>query len=320
MKIAVIDDYQDSVRHLECFSLLDGHEVKVFTNSARGIGQLAIRLAPFDVLVLIRERTRITRPLLTKLPNLKLIAQTGKVGPHIDLAAAAERNIVVTEGLGDPVAPAELTWALIMAARRKITQYAAYLKEGLWQTSSLAPQHNALGRRLYGQTLGIWGFGKIGRLVAGYGKAFGMRVVVWGSDTSRAEATRHGYETATSKASFLSECDIVSLHLRLNDANRGHVTAADLGHMKPDSLLVNTSRAELIETGALEAALQSGRPGAAAFDVFESEPLPPQSPLLRMENVLATPHIGFVEKESYELYFRAAFQSIVQFAENAKNR
>lgn len=314
MKIAILDDYQDCVRHLDCFKLLDGHEVKVFTNSARGVGQLAIRLADFDALVLIRERTALTRPLLGKLPKLKLISQTGKVSGHIDVEAATARGIAIVEGVGDPTAPAELAWALIMAASRKIPQYAANLKDGLWQTASLYPERNQLGTVLKGKTLGIWSYGKIGRMVAGYGKAFGMNVVVWGRDASREQAVQDGYRAAASRETFFAESDIVSLHLRLNDATRGIVTAADLARMKPSALFVNTSRAELVAEGALQAALEQGRPGFAALDVFETEPLPPDSPLLRMENVLATPHLGYVEKDSYELYFRAAFQNVIDFA------
>jgi D-3-phosphoglycerate dehydrogenase / 2-oxoglutarate reductase len=314
MKIAILDDYQDCVRHLDCFQLLAGHEVKVFNHGARGVGQLAIRLAGFDALVLIRERTALSPLLLAKLPQLQLIAQTGKVSGHIDVAAATERGIAIAEGSGDPTAPAELTWALIMAAQRKLLPYATYLREGLWQTASLSPPCNQLGRALKGRTLGIWGYGKIGRLVAGYGAAFGMEVLIWGSETSCEAARAAGHRAAESKDSFFSESDIISLHLRLNDATRGIVGSADLARMKTDALLVNTSRAELIATGALEAALQLGRPGAAALDVFETEPLAPGAALLRMENVLATPHLGYVEKDSYERYFGAAFQNIVDFA------
>lgn len=314
MKIAILDDYQDCVRNLDCFKLLEGHEVKVFTNSARGVGQLAIRLADFDALVLIRERTAFARPLLSKLPKLKLISQTGKVSGHIDVEAATAHGIAIAEGVGDPTAPAELTWALIMAASRKIPQYAANLKDGLWQTASLYPERNQLGTVLKGKTLGIWSYGKIGRMIAGYGKAFGMNVLVWGRDASREQAEKDGYRAAASREAFFAESDIVSLHLRLNDATRGIVTAADLARMKPNAVFVNTSRAELVVEGALQAALEQGRPGFAALDVFETEPLPPNSPLLRMENVLATPHLGYVEKDSYELYFRAAFQNVVDFA------
>jgi D-3-phosphoglycerate dehydrogenase len=317
MKIAILDDYQDSVRRLECFRLLDGHEVKVFTNSARGAGQLAVRLAPFDALVLIRERTALSRPLLSKLPNLRLISQTGKVSGHIDVDAATAKGIAITEAPGDAMATAELTWALIMTAWRRIPQYAANLKDGLWQTASLQPERNLLGRVLRGGTLGVWGYGRIGRVVAGYGKAFGMKVLIWGRDASREQAARDGYQVAESKEALFAESDVLTLQLRLNDATRGIVSEADLARMKPDALFVNTSRAELIAAGALLAALAGGRPGYAALDVFETEPLPVGSPLLRMENVLATPHLGYAAKEGYEAMFRAAFQNVVDFANGA---
>jgi D-3-phosphoglycerate dehydrogenase len=314
MKIAILDDYQDAVRHLDCFKLLDGHEVKVFTNSSRGLGQLAIRLAPFDALVLIRERTAFPRALLAKLPNLKLLSQTGKLAGHVDVAAATEHGIAIAEGIGSPVAPAELTWALIMAASRKIVPYANNLKQGLWQTASSNPELNGLGRTLKGRTLAIWGYGKIGRMVAGYGKAFGMQVLVWGSETSRAAAVGDGFQAAPSREAFFEQADVLSLHLRLNAATRGIVTRDDLARMKRDALFVNTSRAELVEENALEEALQRGRPGYAALDVFTDEPLPAESPLLKIPTVLATPHLGYVEKDSYELYFRVAFENVVNFA------
>jgi D-3-phosphoglycerate dehydrogenase len=314
MKIAILDDYQDAVRQLDCFTLLDGHEVKVFTNSTRGTGQLAIRLAPFDALVLIRERTALPRVLLSKLPNLKLISQTGKLAGHVDVSAATEHGIAIAEGVGSPVAPAELTWALIMAASRKIVPYANNLKEGLWQTASANPVLNGLGTVLRGKTLAIWSYGKIGRMVAGYGKAFGMQVLVWGGEASRAAAVADGFEAAASREAFFERADVLSLHLRLVEATRGLVTAADLARMKPGALLVNTSRAELLAAGALEQALQRGRPGMAAVDVYENEPLAPDAALLRIPTVLATPHLGYVEKDSYELYFRAAFENIVHFA------
>ena len=314
MKIAILDDYQDAVRSLECYKLLDGHEVKVFNNSVRGLGQLAIRLAPFDALVLIRERTALPRALLARLPNLKLIAQTGKVSGHIDVAAATAQGIAIAEGVGSPVAPAELTWALVMAASRKIVPYASNLKDGLWQTASINPQLNGLGRSLRGRTLALWSYGKIGKLVAGYGRAFGMRVLVWGSEASRQAAVADGYEAAASRVELFGQADVLSLHLRLGDATRGIVTAGDFARMKRDALFVNTSRAELVVEGALEEALKKGRPGAAALDVFASEPLAPESPLLRIPTVLATPHLGYVERDSYELYFRSAFENIVRFA------
>jgi D-3-phosphoglycerate dehydrogenase len=314
MKIAILDDYQNAVPGLDCYKILDGHEVKVFNNSARGAGQLAIRLAPYEALVLIRERTSLPAALLNKLPNLKLISQTGKVSGHVDVAAATARGIAIAEGTGSPVAPAELTWALIMAASRKIVPYANSLKEGAWQTASVNPQLNGLGRVLRGRTLAIWSYGKIGKLVAGYGKAFGMRVIVWGSEATRQAALADGVEAAASREAFFAEADVLSLHLRLAEATRGIVTAADLARMKPDALFVNTSRAELVEPGALEAALQAGRPGMAALDVFTEEPLALDAPLLRMPTVLATPHLGYVEQDSYEMYFKAAFENIANFA------
>ncbi|MES2049939.1 MAG: D-2-hydroxyacid dehydrogenase family protein, partial [Pseudomonadota bacterium] len=314
MKIAILDDYQDVVRQLPCFSLLQDHEVKVFNSGAVGIGQLAIRLASFEALVLIRERTSFPKALLRKLPKLKLIAQTGKVSGHIDVAAATELGITIVEGAGDPTAPAELTWALIMASSRKLTQYATSLQDGLWQQASTNGQYNGLGRSLKGRTLGIFGYGKIGKIVAAYGKAFGMQVVIWGSAASQRQAQQDGYQCAISKEAFFSESDVISIHLRLSDTSRGIVSAADLAQMKSDALFVNTSRAELVQAGALEVALKLGHPGFAAIDVFETEPVARQNPLLHMENVLATPHLGYVEQASYEMYFRAAFQNILDFA------
>src|SRR5471032_842454 len=262
MKIAILDDYQNATAELDCFELLREHEVKIFNSGTRGLGQLAIRLAPFDALVLIRERTSLSRALLSKLPNLKLISQTGKLAGHVDVAAASELGIAIAEGVGSPTAPAELTWALIMAAQRKILPYAEHLKEGLWQTSSIEPALNTLGTVLKGRTLAIWGYGKIGQLIAGYGRAFGMNILVWGSEASRTAAVAAGDTAAQSREAFFEQADVLSLHLRLSDKTRGLVTKEDLARMKPTSLFVNTSRAELVETGALEAALPTGRPGA----------------------------------------------------------
>lgn len=314
MKIAILDDYQHCVQALHCYQMLNDHEVKIFTNSARGIGQLAIRLRDFDALVLIGKRTYFPKALLEKLPNLKLISQAGDAIDHIDTAAASARRVVIAEAAIDPVAPAELTWALIMAASRKIPQYASNLKNGTWQTVALSPGHNSLGAGLKGRTLGIWGYGRIGRLVAQYGKAFGMQVVVWGREASRADAVAHGFHAAASQESFFANSDVMSLHLRLTDATCGIVTSADFAHMKADALFVNISSAELVAQDALISALRQGRPACAALDVFDTEPLPPDSPLLKMPNVLATPHIGFVEKSSYERVFRSAFQNIIDFA------
>jgi D-3-phosphoglycerate dehydrogenase len=248
---------------------------------------------------------------------LKLISQTGKVSGHIDVAAASARGIAITEGVGDPTAPAELTWALIMAAMRRVPQYCSALRQGAWQQVSATPHHNVIGSALKGRTLGVWGYGKIGRMVAGYGRAFGMNVVVWGREASREQAQKDGYRAAASKEEFFGQADVLTLHLRLNDATRGIVTAADLALMKPSACFVNTSRAELVEENALEAALQLGKPGMAALDVYEREPLPVDSPLLKMDNVVAAPHLGYVEKDGYELYFRAAFQNILDYAAGA---
>lgn len=321
MKIAILDDYQDAVRKLPCFQMLAGHEVKVFNNTVKGIGQLAVRLADTEALILIRERTRISPELLARLPKLKLISQTGKVArgalSHIDLAACQAQGVTVVEGVGSPTAPAELTWALVMAAARRLPQYIANLKHGVWQQSGMkaatAPQNHGLGDVLHGKTLGIWGYGKIGRLVAGYGRAFGMDVVIWGREASQKSAAADGYAVAGSKEELFGRADMLSLHLRLNDQTAGIVKLADLQAMKTTALLVNTSRAELIEADALLKALNGGRPGMAAIDVFDSEPILAGQPLLRMENVICTPHLGYVEKESYELYFGAAFRNVLAY-------
>ncbi len=317
MNIVILDDYQDAVRKLDCAAKLENFPAKVYTNTVKGIGQLSVRLKDADIIVLIRERTQLTRAVIEKLPRLKLIVQTGRLGGHIDLAACTERGVAVAEGVGSPVAPAELTWALIMAAARRLPQYIGNLKHGAWQQSGLKaasmPANFGLGTVLKGKTLGIWGYGKIGQLVAGYGKAFGMDVMVWGSDESRTKASQDGYRAAGSRAAFFEEADVLSLHLRFNDATQGIVTGEDLGRMKPSALFVNTSRAELIEPNALIGALNRGHPGLAAIDVFESEPILQGSALLRLENCICTPHIGYVEKDSYEHYFGAAFDNVVNF-------
>ena len=313
MKIAILDDYQDAVRKLSCFELLKGLDVKIFQHGAKGQGQLAIRLADFDVLVLIRERTTLNRALISRLPKLKLICQTGRIGTHVDLKAAREREIAVVDGAGDPIAAAELTWALILAANRKVLTYANLMQQGIWQSSSINPERNTIGRVLHGRTLGIWGYGRIGQQVARYANAFGMQVLVWGSEASRSLASEHGLTTAQSKEELFMQSDVLCLLLRLSETTRHIVTAHELGLMKTDALVVNTSRAELIAPNALEQALKAGRPGAAAVDVYESEPVLPTLALLRLENVLATPHIGFVEQDSYERYFRPAFEAIQHF-------
>lgn len=319
MNIVILDDYQDAVRKLHSAAKLEAYSAKVYTNTVKGIGQLSVRLRDADIIVLIRERTHITRQLIEKLPRLKLISQTGRVGSHIDVQACAEHGVVVTEGVGSPVAPAELAWALIMAAMRRLPQYISTLKHGGWQQAGMKsgsmPPNFGLGMVLRGKTLGIWGYGKIGQLVAGYGKAFGMKVIVWGRSASLENAAADGFELAKSRVDLFEQSDVLSLHLRLNADTSGIVTLEDLSRMKPTSLLVNTSRAELIEHDALIAALNRGRPGMAAVDVFESEPILQGHALLRLENCICTPHIGYVELDSYELYFGAAFDNVVNFIE-----
>ncbi|OYU44755.1 MAG: 3-phosphoglycerate dehydrogenase [Burkholderiales bacterium PBB4] len=317
MNIVILDDYQDAVRKLECASKLDSFHAKVYTNTVKGLAQLSVRLKDADIVVLNRERTPISRQLIEKLPKLKLISQTGRAGAHIDIQACTERGVAVSEGTGSPTAPAELTWALVMAAMRRLPQYIGNLKHGAWQQSGLKagamPSNFGLGVTLHGKTLGIWGFGNIGKLVAGYGKAFGMRVVIWGSEPSRQSALSAGFEVASSRESFFEECDVLSLHLRLGATTQGIVQAADLGRMKTTALLVNTSRAELIEADALLSGLNRGRPGMAAVDVFETEPILQGHALLRLENCICTPHVGYVELNNYEMYFGAAFDNVVNF-------
>jgi D-3-phosphoglycerate dehydrogenase len=317
MNIVILDDYQDAVRKLACAEKLEPYPAKVYTNTVKGVGQLSVRLRDADVVVLNRERSLISRQLVEKLPRLKLIAQTGRVGAHIDVAACTERGIAIAEGVGSPVAPAELTWALVMTAMRRLPHYISSLKHGGWQQSGLKaasmPANFGLGQVVKGKTLGIWSYGRIGQLVAGYGRAFGMRVLIWGGEAARQRAQQDGFEVAADKQSFFEQSDVLSLHLRLAEATTGCVTLEDLSRMKPTSLLVNTSRAELIESDALLGALNRGRPGMAAVDVFESEPILQGHALLRLENCICTPHIGYVEQESYELYFSAAFDNVVNF-------
>ncbi len=320
MNIIILDDYQDAVRKLRCAARLEPYNAKVFTNTVKGIGQLSVRLRDAEVLVLIRERTHFSKALLEKLPKLKLLAQTGKVGSHIDVETCTRLGIAVAEGVGSPIAPAELTWALIMAAMRRLPQYIGNLKHGAWQQSGLKsasmPPNFGVGMVLQGKTLGLWGYGKIGQIIAGYGRAFGMQVMVWGREASLQRAAADGLRVAVSKEAFFAEADVLSVHLRLNDATRGIVRLEDLAAMKPTALFVNTSRAELVQDNALVSALNKGRPGLAAVDVFESEPILQGHPLLRLENAVCTPHIGYVEQDSYEMYFGAAFDNVLSFIAN----
>ena len=312
MNITILDDYFDTVRTLKVFAKLAGHAVTVWNDHVQDIGALAERLADTDALVLIRERTEIRGPLLRRLPRLKLISQRS-VYPHIDVDVCTELGIVVSSGQhpGTPsYAAAELTWGLVLAAMRRIPQQMASLKSGGWQTG--------VGDSLRGKTLGIFGYGRIGATVAGYGKAFGMPVLAHSRGASLERARADGHATTADKAEFFAACDVLSLHLRLVDATRGIVTAADLARMKPTSLLVNTSRAGLVAPGALVAALKAGRPGMAAVDVFEKEPVRDAShPLFALDNVVCTPHIGYVSKDEYEIQFSDIFDQILAYASDA---
>jgi D-3-phosphoglycerate dehydrogenase / 2-oxoglutarate reductase len=309
MKVSILDDYFDTLRTLPCFEKLKGHEVEIWNDHVQDTDVLAQRLQDAECLVLIRERTKIQAPLLDRLPKLKLISQRS-VYPHIDIAAATRLGVVVSSSqhAGIPCyAAAELTWALVLAAARQLPQQVAALKAGQWQT--------AMGTTLRGKTLGIFGYGRIGATVAGYGDAFGMNVVVWAREDSVARARSDGYATARGKAEFFEICDVMSLHMRLVPATRHIVKPEDLARMKRDAVLVNTSRAPLIEPGALVAALRAGRPGYAAVDVFEDEPIRDSNfPLFRLEQVVATPHIGYVTREEYETQFIDIFDQIVAFA------
>lgn len=306
MKIVIPDDYQDAVRSLACFDKLKEHQVTVYHDTVKDVETLAARFQNAEALVLIRERTAITEPLLARLPELKFISQTGKGIPHIDLAACTRHGVAVATGPGSSYAPAELTWGLVLAAMRHIPQEVAAMKAGQWQATTP-------GLGLHGRTLGILGYGKLGSIVAGYGRAFGMRVLVWGREGSLLRARTDGFETVSSQRELFTLSDVLSLHVKLVAETRGIVTAADLAAMKPSALLVNTSRADLIEPHALEQALRAGRPGAAAVDVYEVEPVE-DHPLLHFDNVICTPHIGYVEKDSYERYFEAAFDQLLAFA------
>ncbi|OGA47966.1 MAG: 3-phosphoglycerate dehydrogenase [Betaproteobacteria bacterium RIFCSPLOWO2_12_FULL_62_58] len=309
MNITILDDYQDTVRTLTCFSKLAGHNVTIWNDHTKDVDILAGRLKDTEALALIRERTPIRGPLLEKLLKLRIISQRS-VYPHIDVDICTRRGVIVSSDMhpGRPsYATAELAWGLIVAALRHIPQEVAALKAGRWQST--------LGTGLHGRTLGVYSYGRIGSVVAGYGKAFGMKVLVWGREASLARAHAEGYASARSREAFFEECDVISLHLRFNSATRGIVTAADLARMKPTALLVNTSRAGLIEAGALVDALKRGRPGMAAADVYEEEPvLNAAHPLLALDNALCTPHIGYVTRSGYEGMFGSIFDQILAYA------
>jgi len=309
VKVAILDDYHDTVRTLAVFKKLAQHEVRVFNDHVQDSEALAARLREVEALVLIRERTEIRAPLLERLPKLKLISQRS-VYPHIDVEACTRLGVVVSSSMhpGTPsYSTAELTWGLILAAARDIPQNVAGLKAGRWQS--------AIGNTLRGKTLGIYGYGRIAREVAKVGDAMGLRILVWAREASRDKARADGYAVAPSKDAFFAESDVITLHMRLVDATRGIVTRADLARMKPSAILVNTSRAGLVEEGALVAALKAGRPGKAAVDVYEHEPvLNAKHPLLAMENVVCTPHLGYVTREEWELQFADIFDQILAFA------
>jgi D-3-phosphoglycerate dehydrogenase len=309
MKISILDDYHDTLRTLDCFTKLTGHEITIWNDHVQDVDVLAERLRDTEVLVLIRERTEIREPLLDRLEKLRLISQRS-VYPHIDIEACTRLGIIVSSSQ-HPATPsyatAELTWALVLSAMRQVPQQMSALKAGTWQIG--------VGDSLHGKTLGVYGFGRIGSVVAGYGRAFAMNVLVWAREGSRRRARSDGYAVALSKEAFFSECDVISLHIRLVDATRGIVTSSDLARMKPTALLVNTSRAPLIEPGALVAALKAGRPGMAAVDVYEEEPvLDTRHPLFAMHNVVCTPHIGYVTRDEYEVQFSDVFDQIVAYA------
>lgn len=308
MNITILDDYQNAVRSLRCFDMLAGHRVTIWNDHTKDTDILAARLRDTEVLVLIRERTPIRAPLIERLPSLRLISQRG-VYPHVDVDACTRRGVILSSDLGQSkpsFATAELTWGLILAAMRRIPQEMIAMRTGRWQST--------MGLGLRGRTLGIFGYGKIGAVITGYGKAFGMKVLVWGREASVARALADGCAVATSQAELFEKADVLSLHLRLIDATRNIVTAGDLARMKPEALLVNTSRAGLIESGALESALRAGRPGMAAVDVYEEEPLTDgRHPLLAMENVVCTPHLGYVERGAYEGQFTEIFEQILAY-------
>jgi len=307
MHIVISDDHQDCIRHLACFEKLSSHTVKIYSNTVSGTEALVERFKDADAIVLIRERTEITKELLDLLPKLKVISQTGKIASHVDLEACKAKGIIVMDGQGSGAATAEMNMLLILAALRRLVEEAARMKSGQWQ--------GYLGDQLSGKVLGVFGFGRIGKQVCHLGKAFGAKPLVWGRESSLKKAQEDGFMLAASKEEFFSNSDIVCLQLRLNEETRHIVTAQDLGLMKSTSLLVNASRAELIESGALEAALKKGRPAYAAVDTYESEPiLGADHPLLHLSNCLCTPHIGFVERDNYEAYFGIAFDNINAYA------
>jgi len=306
MKITILDDYQHIIEKLNCFDLLKGQHVEILHETEKDPGKLASLISDTEILVLTRERTEITNELLSKLPRLKLISQTGKISNHLDLGACTKHHVAVAEGVGSAIAPAELTWALLMNTARQIPQAIEAMKQGKWQIN--------IGTTIHGKTLGIWGYGKIGQKMAQYAKVFGAKVMVWGSENSRKKAVEDGFEQAETKDHFFKKADIITLHLRLSDQTFGIIKETDLLNMKENSVLINTARAELIEKGGLQNVLKSGKNIFVGVDVYEHEPVYDTNfELLKMENLVCTPHLGYVEKNGYELYFGKAFENVVNY-------
>jgi len=314
MKIVIPDDYQDMVDQLPCFSLIRHHDVKRYREPARDLNELVERLKDADVVVSIRERVEFSRALLERLPKLKLIALVGRNSQMIDFPAATELGIPISTGESNsPVAPAELTLALIVASRRNVALEAERMRAGKWPCT--------LSHRIRGSTLGIFGLGHIGALVAAGGKGLGMNVLVWGQKNSLEKAAAAGYEAAKNKADLIERADVLSVSVRLRPETRGIVGPEDLARMKPTALFVNVARAELVAPGALLDALKKGRPGYAAMDVYEEEPITGGNhPYLKMDNVLCTPHLGWAEWDNFELYFRECFEQIVRFEKGEEMR
>jgi len=306
MTITILDDYQNIIKELDCFAILKNQKVQIINSTEKDVKKLAQKLRDTNVLVLTRERTEVNESLLSLLPKLKLISQTGKISNHLNLADCTKYKVAVAEGIGSPIAPAELTWALLMNTVRQIPQAIDGMKHGKWQIN--------IGSTIHGKTLGIWGYGKIGQKIAQYAKVFGAKVLIWGSEVSREKAIADGFDKAESKEVFFKTADIITLHLRLNEETHGIVKERDLLSMKENSVLINTARAELIEKGKLLKCLLMGRPTFAGLDVYEEEPIHDINyELLKLPNVICTPHLGYVERNGYELYFGKAFENIINF-------
>ncbi|WP_313385422.1 D-2-hydroxyacid dehydrogenase family protein [Chishuiella sp.] len=309
MKITILDDYQHVINQLKCFKTLKNLDVTILHTTEKNPEILASLIKDTEILILTRERTIINDELLNLLPHLKLISQTGKISNHLDLKACTKYNVAVAEGIGSPVAPAELTWALIMNATRKIPQAIEGMKKGKWQIN--------IGDSIYGKTIGIWSYGKIGKKIAQYAKVFGADVLVWGSENSRNAAVEDGFYKAETKDYFFKNADIITLHIRLNETTIGIVKENDLMNMRENAVFINTSRAELLEKNALINTLKTGKNISVGVDVYENEPIYDTNyDLLKMDNVICTPHIGYVEKDGYELYFEKAFENVINYINN----